>query len=464
MDGGSASSSESDGDGAAVPAKLPRPNTQAFKELVRQFVPNSASIPKVAWSLTMSAQNVDVPRLWLTAFKGYMRLFNLRGAASLERGSKKQRLHVQGTVYANVVPEHEALFAAHVKQHLMADAAGGRVTFRFKVCKAGQPFSHMLGYVQKDHGQVHYQLVTNQVTEEELQQGRDDYGAVADSYRKDHITITKGNLGERVWGFWRANYQPFLPPADVLLLHMLRTTSYVPDASWVAPASGWPADFRASSVWLSMITRPSAVTLADVRVVFFAMHRQRVEVRYFNTAPRLDAVPESTTAAQQVWYDHADEPGLMRLVCCEVRSELERRGIDFKCAAVVDQVFLECAPASVDRQYSSGAVQRPPPAILGPAGAAAAAGAGDDELHSETRVDGVQGGAAGVGVPVSFLYQPQPAEATGTRLSALLEIARRPARERQQAQQLYGATRGAAAGGMGDADYIPLGSADADDV
>lgn len=289
---------------AAIPVtNLPRPNSNAFRHYLTLFTPVNGDVDPVAWSLTLSMGGGNVPRGWLTRVQQYMQQYDLRGAASLERGGRVQHLHVQAVMVVQVHAAHRQLFEYHVKEYLAADGGGsaGRPIMRFKPCEASQPFSYMLGYVQKDMGQPHYRCVAHRVTADELVQGRADYATVAVSFRQERISINKTSLHDRVFGFWHANYAPFVVPFDVLLLHMLLSGKYVPEGSWLTPPHGGSLDFTLAEAWMLAVTRPESLQLAQVRCLFFGMHRVRYpQLRYFAQPQALTGMPPNISTSRAV--------------------------------------------------------------------------------------------------------------------------------------------------------------------
>lgn len=286
-----------------------------------------------------------MPTYWLDRIKHYMTVFDVRGAASLERGGQKGVLHIQALMEVTCGTDEAAgaAFKQHLKSHIPINSTDrGKLTF--KPLAEGQTFVHMLGYVQKDAGKPHYKLVSHNVTPAELEEGRQAYKDIAADFKVGKVTISKSGLPDRLYSFWHSNYRPFYVPMDVMLVHMLRSGMYAPCGTWCAVGHGQPADPAVQAAMQMIIMRPSSVTLGHVRTLFFGTHRVVGKFRYFSTNDWDDNV--SLTPVQQkvshIWHMHAYEVTTMATVVFEMRQALLAAGVSYDDGETIDSAFVEC--------------------------------------------------------------------------------------------------------------------------
>ena len=185
---------------------------------------------------------------------------------------------------------------------------------------------------------------------------------------------------------------------------MLKSGKYVVEGSWVAPPSGGFVDFQVSSAWMLSLLRPQQVTLPHVRMLFYGWHRQPTQRRYFDPGLTavLSAVPEDVHPGCEVWYQHAEEPDLMRAACCELRNRMEEQHLGFEDAGRVDGFFAAHAPEVIDRLYANGSFAQPAPMFMGPPGMVVAGDAGEEAAEDDHHA-----------VPVAMLASPQGCEEAG---------------------------------------------------
>eukprot|EP00775_Hariotina_reticulata_P014989 gene14989-biopygen322 len=311
------------------------------------FQPNNGDATAVhAWSLTIGAlSSRDVPTAWLTRLQDYMRHYDLKGAAALERGGKKSVLHIQ--VVLETTAATDAAGTTAFRNHFpsfvpISTTDSAKLTF--KPLGEGQTFKHMLGYVQKDAGTAHYRLVHHNVTAVELTEARHAYAEVAGDYRTNNILITKKGFVERIASFWMCNYSPFLVPQDVCLLSMIWSGRYAPAAPWCTPAPGQFVDPVVSTSWFLMVERPTSTTLEHVRNLFWGWHQRHLNThtwRYFSQAIDFNSVLDSLqSAACNIWYDHANEVEVMFAVVFEMRKLLVQANISFDNYKAIDGMFV----------------------------------------------------------------------------------------------------------------------------
>lgn len=336
-----------DGAAAAAPSGLEQQHGCA------DFHPTNGDPSTVtSWSMTIGAGGNDVPTWCLSQINNYMSVYDIRGAASLERGGKSGVLHIQCwmevTCPAN--KSSESAFKKHLKEHIPINPCNGS-KLTFKPLAEGQTFVHMFGYVQKDLGKTPYKLVHYNVNVAELEEGRKAYSDVSADYKSGKVMISKSVLPNRVFSLWHSSYRPFYVPLDVMVLHMLRSGKYAPCGTWVGAAHGRHADPAMQSAMQLIITRPKACTLDHVRTLFFGMHIVNGKLRYHGVCD-WDiniALPPLLRQASAIWHTHAYDVSTMAQVVFELRQCLTLADVNFEDYDAVDTVFVEC----FDEAYST---------------------------------------------------------------------------------------------------------------
>lgn len=151
---------------------------------------------------------------------------------------------------------------------------GGKITV--KPFDAGQAWKPMLGYVQKDAGQDHFQLFTHNVSEDDLKAAREEYNNVRMSYDEGRKLITKNSLVNLAFRFWAKHLRPLRGQfrLDHVLRLMLVSREYVPAVQWICTRQGvgMPCD-AAQSLW-EIVTADacSDIPLSTVQDVFYDPH------------------------------------------------------------------------------------------------------------------------------------------------------------------------------------------------
>lgn len=332
------------------------------------FSPNQGDAStRTNWSLTIGCNGRDVPDWWLARTHDYLAHYDLRGAASIEKGGRNQIKHIQCVVEVTCGSDSRSIaaFKHHYKNHMPINPSDAS-KLTFKPLADGQTFVHMLGYVQKDLGMPHYKIVKHDVTEFELEEARKAYADVSADYKSGKVLITKNSLTDRLFSFWHSHYRPFHVPLDVVLLHMIRNGKYAPAGTWLTSAYGKALDIEAANTFFHMITRPTACTLEHIRILFFAGHLPRANssFRYFNTITVPDfkaGLSDMQKACADLWYRHCYDINTMAQVTHELRKCLCLVGVDFDDHNTVDAVFVgnftnvlkKVAPMRVQHSSSS---------------------------------------------------------------------------------------------------------------
>ena len=333
-----------------------------LQDLLQDFHPGDNAAPKQFWSFTIGASGSHCPRGWLNLMQNYMVHFNLKGAAALEKGGRNAILHVQAVieVACATTGDGKEVLKMHMKHFFGWDVTQQQVKMTIHPLSEGQTFEHMLGYVQKDSGKPHYAIVTNDITDAELQAGVKAYNEVAGDYRLNKVILTKKGFVGRLWAYWHANFWPFLTPVDVVVLCMIRSGAYVADASWTTSPLGHGNDFARDAAWWVMSTRPARATLQQVRVVFWGWHEvpDGKKWRYFSSTRTFsDYLTPLEMAVSKIWYEHAEDYSAMCTVCFELRKVLQQQHLEFDKYDLVDGAFLRLFDAVYTDVINTGEFQ-----------------------------------------------------------------------------------------------------------
>ena len=107
--------------------------------------------------------------------------------------------------------------------------------FQCKPLRKNSAKDYVGGYFQKKKGSPHYDVRTHNLTEEQLQKMRDEYGLRKSLFNGARESLPKSNFMFIALKFWR-NYCPDLKPGiGDLLVWVLQTKSYSPATGWVSP-------------------------------------------------------------------------------------------------------------------------------------------------------------------------------------------------------------------------------------
>ena len=102
----------------------------------------------------------------------------------------------------------------------------------------------MLGYCIKDKGEDHFEVVHNNITDEDLIAGLEEYVKFGTPFAKNKVVLTSKNLLERCLCYLQYRMKSQLGSTlPGVLLHMLRSGTYIPDAQWVIPRTCGGMDY-----------------------------------------------------------------------------------------------------------------------------------------------------------------------------------------------------------------------------
>ena len=128
----------------------------------------------------------------------------------------------------------------------------------------------MLRYCIKDKGEDHFEVVHNNITDEELTTGLEEYVKFGTPFAKNKVVLTSKNLLERCLCYLQYRMKSQLGSTLLrVLLHMLRSGTYIPDAQWIIPRTCGRMDYVFTSKMCKCMVSPSTLTIDDVCQFFF---------------------------------------------------------------------------------------------------------------------------------------------------------------------------------------------------
>ena len=133
-------------------------------------------------------------------------------------------------------------------------------------------FLGMVGYVTKDEGTPHFRLISHNVSQQQLEEGKLEYIKHGKGDLKGKVLLDMRNLFQKAKIFRDkkiANAESEEVPLVTVITKMLQTGVYMPTANWVVPTAGRGMPlWRAKSLWKSMIA-PEDVDETDTANIFF---------------------------------------------------------------------------------------------------------------------------------------------------------------------------------------------------
>jgi hypothetical protein len=125
----------------------------------------------------------------------------------------------------------------------------------------------MIGYVTKDQGQAHYNILTNNITSQELTNGRREHEAMCVSFNTDKKILTWKSVMNEALKFYQRCLYPCVPPFHYIIMYMIQSESYTftPDILY----SNKKFDYSESSTFWRICFHPLSVTVDDVMKLFF---------------------------------------------------------------------------------------------------------------------------------------------------------------------------------------------------
>ncbi|KAK9832011.1 hypothetical protein WJX84_000553, partial [Apatococcus fuscideae] len=250
-----------------------RPPTRPAAQRVaraQRLPPGTQGLPVNHWSVTIAVRGGDVPSGWADRAASWGVSFCEKYAMSFELGGRIRRLHLQGCIQirSNRDEAYAAVLVKHLKTYIpILPGAGGTVSF--VPFGDTQTWSGMLGYVQKDAGQGHYELRTHAISDAELAEGRMTYNTLRLDYEEGKIALAKTSLFKVLYREWYTQLRPLDVEVDRLLLWMLQTGRYTPSSTWITTPNGSGINFDQARAMWKVCREPETIDLSTVHNLFF---------------------------------------------------------------------------------------------------------------------------------------------------------------------------------------------------
>ena len=226
----------------------------------------------VEFSVTLSLSAGHVPPGWLDAFLLWMQAMCKAGLGALERGTREQHLHIQGTIRMRVSGPVDQKLCDRLKKQIKAacgitHGSGFRTRMELKPFGPGQTWGMMLAYCTKDVGKPHYRCVMHNVSQEEIDAGFRDWQSARLSYDEGRVQLTKKNLFDQLYAY-RSSCPPDLAYRSFIetFTDMLNTGQYV-----VSPLAimGYGIAMRAAAAeafWALIYKQPMTMDMCSTLV------------------------------------------------------------------------------------------------------------------------------------------------------------------------------------------------------
>ncbi|CAM9575297.1 unnamed protein product [Chrysoparadoxa australica] len=261
-----------------------------------QPIIDSSKFVATWWSLAISSKemNGDVPLYWFTVVADFAGVAE-KSAFALERGDKKQNLHIQGMVLLHTY-DTDATAARKLRTAVRADLVLEQGHLQFKAFRGSQKFFEMLGYLSKDKDKPHFQLVLNNIEKHVMSRAAKQREAAQPKAWADGYTIIhKSHVFNVLFGQYMKHLYP-------LQMHMVTVAFF-----FVGACHGRELMWEPNSMAGSSQGRP----FDNVRSK--AMWRLRVMPDY--------AAPEEmwTLNCKILYYDRFTHDAMVKLMEGELR-------------------------------------------------------------------------------------------------------------------------------------------------
>ena len=155
------------------------------------------------------------------------------GLCSIERGGALQRLHFQAVF--RILSTSTIAVDKLMKVYLGWDKGEAPSSSHVLVKRLSRVGLHtyvgMLGYCIKEKGEDHFEVVHNNITDEDLTTGLKEYVKFGTPFAKNKVVLTSKNLLERCLCYLQYRMKSQLGSTlPRVLLHMLHSGTYILDA------------------------------------------------------------------------------------------------------------------------------------------------------------------------------------------------------------------------------------------
>lgn len=164
------------------------------------------------------------------------------------------------------------------------------------------------------------QVVSLNVSQEDIQAGLDEYMSYGVDSQKNRIALDCNNFGCRVSIFERYNYKKPGESLQHILLRMVRGGKFYPSCKWVVPMQGHGLDRNRAEAWFRMLKNPRDTMFDDIAGVFFDDSKWRY---YKPTLDPQQVLPSSSTPSPPDADEQKLSDATLRriAICCGVASD-----------------------------------------------------------------------------------------------------------------------------------------------
>jgi hypothetical protein len=160
----------------------------------------------------------------------------------------------------------------------------------------------MMGYITKDDGRPHYKNIMHNVSEEQIVDGKKMFELLGNTGLKHRVKVMPVNFFDRVFHYYNYSYKgPRQTSLGAIVLDMMRSGKFYPDAKWVTPAIGGGMDYRCATAAFKMMAVPKYTNGGDIMNVFFKPRFGKTP-RYFENIMIPDPDPPAPTVEVR-WRD-----------------------------------------------------------------------------------------------------------------------------------------------------------------
>lgn len=229
---------------------------------------------EVSITVSLQKRNIQGDQV-LERMENFFKFRCIKGIGSTEKGFNEDHLHFQGV--ACLVATSSRAVAEEIKKALGwtkgHTPAGMNVMCKGLDGKGLHTLSGMIGYCTKDEGSPHFRLISHNISQEEIEDGKMEYIKYGKGDIKGKVTLDMRNLMCRANLFYQKKMPHSQPRNEIPLLQvlttMMKTGVYYPTAAWVVPNAGRGMPmWRANSLWKCMVN-PEHVDETDIANVFF---------------------------------------------------------------------------------------------------------------------------------------------------------------------------------------------------
>ena len=197
-------------------------------------------------SCTVSEGTFDIDTSLLQNMQHFIEKECVSRLCSIERGGTLQRLHFQAIF--KILSTSTIAVNKLVKVYLgwdKGEAPSGSYVLMKRLSGVGlHTYVGMLGYYIKDKGEDHFEVVHNNITHEDLTIGLEEYVKFDTPFAKNKVVLTSKNLLERCLCYLQYRMKSQLGSTLLgVLLHILRSCTYILDAQWIIPRTCGGMDY-----------------------------------------------------------------------------------------------------------------------------------------------------------------------------------------------------------------------------